>query len=77
MRAKIRLDTMQDIRDFVNICTKVDAPVYLTDGAGLKISAKSVLGVMYSMEFSDIWCESPEDIYCLIDRFVTVTNALE
>ena len=70
MRAKIRLDTMKDINQFVSICTKVAVPVYITDGAGLKVSAKSVLGVMYSMEFDDIWCESHEDIYNEIEKFV-------
>lgn len=55
MRAKIRLDTMKDISQFVGICSNVAEPVHITDGAGLKVSAKSILGVMYSMEFSDIW----------------------
>ena len=72
MRAKIRLDTMKDINQFVAICTKIHVPVYITDGAGLRISAKSVLGVMYSMEFADIWCECEEDIYSHIERFTTI-----
>ena len=69
MRVKIQLDTMKDINKFVAICSKIDAPVYITDGAGLKVSAKSVLGVMYSMEFDDIWCESDKDIYSAIAGF--------
>ena len=72
MRAKIRLDTMKDINRFVAICTAVNVPVHVTDGAGLKVSAKSVLGVMYSMEFADIWCECEEDIYKEIEPFVVV-----
>jgi len=44
MKAKIRLDTMKDINQFVSACTCVKVPVYITDGAGLKVSAKSVLG---------------------------------
>jgi hypothetical protein len=72
MRAKIRLDTMKDINQFVAICSKVQAPVYITDGAGLKVSAKSVLGVMYSMEFADIWCECEEDIYGHIYNFAII-----
>lgn len=70
MRAKIRLDTMKDINKFVAICTRVPAPVHVTDGAGLKVSAKSVLGVLYSMEFTDIWCECEEDIYSDIEKFI-------
>ena len=72
MRTKIRLDTMKDISKFVAICSEVTAPVYVTDGAGLKVSAKSVLGVMYSMEFADIWCECEEDIYSHIERFTII-----
>jgi hypothetical protein len=61
---------MKDINQFVAICTRVSAPVHVTDGAGLKVSAKSVLGVMYSMEFTDIWCECEEDIYSDIEKFI-------
>ena len=70
MRAKIRLDTMKDISQFVGICSNGAEPVHITDGAGLKVSAKSILGVMYSMEFSDIWCECDKDIYNEIEKFV-------
>ena len=72
MRAKIRLDTMKDITQFVAICSKVAEPVHITDGVGLKVSAKSVLGVMYSMEFDNIWCECEHDIYSHIEKFVVV-----
>lgn len=72
MRAKIRLDTMKDINQFVATCSKVSVPVYITDGAGLRVSAKSVLGVMYSMEFANIWCECDEDIYNQIERFTII-----
>ena len=69
MRARVRLDTMKDINQFVSACAKVNKPVYITDGAGLKVSAKSVLGVMYSMEFDVIWCECEDDIYLYIQPF--------
>ena len=72
MRAKIRLDTMKDINQFVTICTAVTVPVHITDGAGLRVSAKSILGVMYSMEFEDVWCECEEDIYSQIERFTVI-----
>ena len=70
MRVKIRLDTMKDINQFVAACSKINAPVYVTDGAGLRVSAKSILGVMYSMEFADIWCECEEAIYHHIENFI-------
>ena len=70
MKAKIRLDTMRDINDFVRICTGVTPPVHITDGAGLKVSGKSLIGVIYAMEFDEIWCECDIDIYTYIERFV-------
>jgi hypothetical protein len=70
MRSKINLDTMKDINDFVRICTRIPVPVHITDGAGLKVSGKSLLGVMYAMEFDDIWCECEKDIYLDIEKFI-------
>ena len=74
MRTKIRLDTMKDINQFVAICNKVSAPVHITDGSGLKVSAKSVIGVMYSMEFDEIWLESTVNIYNQIEKFVVLES---
>jgi hypothetical protein len=70
MKVKIRLDTMKEISQFVNICATAKVPVYITDGAGLKVSAKSILGVMYSMEFDEIWCETEANLYHELDRFI-------
>ena len=72
MKARIRLDTMKDITQFAAICAKIPENVLITDGAGLKVSAKSVLGVMYSMEFTEIWCECERDIYHEIAPFIVL-----
>jgi hypothetical protein len=72
MKIRIRLDTMRDMNQFVNACSKITCPVHITDGAGLKVSAKSLLGVIYAMEFEEIWCECEEDIYSLIEGFVVL-----
>ena len=69
MRTRIRLDTMRDVNDFVRVCATIAAPVYITDGEGLCVSAKSLLGVMYALEFNDLWCECDEDIYHRIEKF--------
>ena len=53
MRVQIRLDTMRDAQNFVNIASKMPGAVYITDNAGLKVSAKSLLGALYAMEFSE------------------------
>lgn len=69
MKQKIRLDTMADIQDFVNSVSEVSEPVYLT-ASTLRVSAKSLLGAVYSMEWDEVWCECARDISGRILRFV-------
>ena len=72
MKAQIRLDTMRDVQDFVNIATRMHGNVYITDNAGLRVSAKSLLGALYAMEFEELWCEADEDIYRNIEDFIVI-----
>ncbi len=70
MRIKIRLDTMSEVNSFVGDMTKSNATVYLTDGnRDFIVSAKSLLGAVYSMEWDEIWCESDEDIYHIVSKY--------
>lgn len=70
MRIKINLDTMTDINDFVKAMVSYGGNVFLTDkDRNFIVSAKSMLGAVYSMEWSEIWCEADEDIYHLLSRF--------
>ena len=69
MRVRVELDTMTDVIQFVNIATSIKEPVYLV-GEDFKVSAKSLLGARYSMEWSEIWCECERDIYTKIEKFV-------
>lgn len=58
-KVKIVLDTATDITEFVGLANTITEPVYLEDGNGLVIDAKSVMGVMYGkMEFVNIWVKS-------------------
>lgn len=72
MKAQIRLDTMRDVQDFVAIATRMHGNVYITDNNGLKVSAKSLLGALYAMEFEELWCEADEDIYRNISDFIVI-----
>lgn len=72
MRVQIRLDTLHDVQDFVNIVTRMHGNIYITDNAELKVSAKSLLGAIYAMEFEELWCESEEDIYRNIQDFIII-----
>ena len=72
MKAQIRLDTMRDVQDFVRIASALHGNIYITDDAGLKVSAKSLLGALYALEFDELWCESEEDIYRNIQDFIII-----
>ena len=70
MRVQIRLDTFTDVKRFVDIATMQEGEVHITDGNGLRVSAKSILGAMYSLEFDELWCEAENDIYRNISDFI-------
>lgn len=66
MQHKIRLDTMKDIHKFVDIVSRLDEDVLLKDNAGHCVSAKSLMGAIYTMEWADIYCHCNEDISAFI-----------
>lgn len=71
MKIRVRLDTITDIARFVLAVDSVKSDVYLTNEKGLKVNAKSFLGVAHAREFVKLWCECEEDIYTKIQPFVT------
>ena len=62
MRVKIRLDTLNDVNHLVKIATCVPDNITLEDGNGMCVSAKSLLGSIYAMEFANIYCCCDRDI---------------
>ena len=66
MRQRIRLDTMSDVQDFVKAVSKVDEKVLLEDNDGHRVSAASILGALYSMEWTHIYCYCDKDISGII-----------
>ena len=61
---------MSEINSFVGAMTKTNANVFLTDkDRNFIVSAKSMLGAVYSMEWDEVWCESDEDIYHVVSKF--------
>lgn len=72
MKVKIRLDTYQDAKSFNAIASRLKGNIYITDNQGLKVSAKSLLGSLYALEFDELWCESDEDIYRNIQDFIVI-----
>jgi hypothetical protein len=61
-RTKIRLDTLSDVQKFVTVMGRLTDQVWLEDGSGSRVNAKSMLGALYSMEFADIYCFCERDI---------------
>lgn len=72
MKAKIRLDTMHDAAKFVNITSQLDGKIIVTDSEGLKVNAKSLMGMLYALEFDELWCESERDIYSHIIDYIII-----
>lgn len=70
MKAKIRLDTISDIANFVLIASGIKENVYLTNNKGLCVDGKSFLGVAHAHEFDNLWCECDADIYSKISQFI-------
>lgn len=73
MRVKINLDTMKSVQEFVKLATQTSSGVYLTNNDHqFVVSAKSMLGVMYSLEWSDgLWLEcDDENAYSKFKQFM-------
>lgn len=68
-RDKIRLETEGDIVDFISRVAPLGCPVVVTDDNGMRVNAKSMLGMLYAMTFSEMWCECDKDIYMYIREF--------
>lgn len=61
-RTKIRLDTLSDVNKFVDVMSTVKDNVWLSDDDGSRVSAKSLLGALYSMEWTHIYCYCENNI---------------
>lgn len=70
MKVKLRLDTVTDVKTFVEAVSGLNEIVEVKDNAGHCVSAKSLMGMLYSLEWSEIWCECENDIYHNIEQFV-------
>ena len=72
MKAKINIDTLSKINAFVTICAKLDGKIDLVDGTGYRVSAKSLMGAVATMDWNSVYVESEKDIYTNIRGFVEV-----
>lgn len=66
---RINLDTLSQVKTFVDIVNTYEFNILLTDGQEYVVNAKSVLGAMYSIEWNELYVESDVDIYTQIRQF--------
>jgi len=69
-RFPIRLDTVKDVQDFVNIAQGVNGYVHLEDGEGMTVNGKSLMGCLYSLEFRHLYCTSEEELAGKMSKFI-------
>lgn len=74
MRVKIRIDTGKDAQEIAKIASGVKGNVTISDSSGFIVNAKSILGALYAMEFSELWLSSDEDIYSQIEPYVILES---
>jgi len=68
---KIVLDTVSDVNKFVSIVNEfLNSTITVTDNNGLRVNAKSLMGMLYALEFEELWCESDTEIYEKIKDYV-------
>ena len=70
---KISIDTYARFLEFMKATEDINGNVLLAGndgGTDCCVNGKSMVGALYAMTFSDIWCLSDVDIYPYIKNFV-------
>jgi len=67
MKQKIRLDTMSDIEEFVRKVSSVQEPVFIEDGEGSRVTAKSLMFTATAkMYWANLYVTCQKDISGII-----------
>lgn len=71
MKVKINLDTNTAAIRLVELAEALNENVYLTDGANMRVTAKSLLfALCVRFDFNEIWLETENDHYFLFKDFI-------
>ena len=70
MKERVNLDTMGKINAFVSICSRLDCKVDLIDGNGYRVSAKSLVGALATVDWNQVFIECDKDIYAYVQEFL-------
>lgn len=62
MKAKVNLETGSSIQRFVDICSRIPEKVFLVDGDNFCVSAKSLLGAVATMDWTEVYVVCEKDI---------------
>lgn len=77
-RVKIRLDTLKDINRFAQIARTVQDELVVTNNTGsYKVNAKSILGLMYAIEWNDIYMVASSINYMKFRDFIIEEDIVE
>ena len=69
-RYKINLLGYKDVLDFVNKASTIETSVDIVSDK-YRCTAKSLLFCLGALEWDEVYCESEEDIYHLIEKYIT------
>lgn len=72
-KTPIRLDTLSDVKEFVKMAEGIPtgSTLLITDGNGLCVNGKSMIGCLYSFsEFDKLFVLSDFDLGSRLDKFM-------
>ena len=69
---KIQLNTMTDVRKFIEKTALIEEGTILTlsDGGHYSINASSIMGVLYSLEWNHLYLYSTTEVYSIFADFI-------
>ena len=75
MRQRIYLETMKDIETFVNNVSMVPEDVFIEDGLGSRVTAKSLMFTATAkMYWAELYVTCEKDIYMSVKDFIVDYN---
>ena len=78
MRQKIHLETMRDIEQFVKNVSLINDDVFIEDGLGSRVTAKSLMFTATAkMYWAELYVTCEKDIYMSIKDFIVDASTNE
>ena len=70
MRVKITMDTVEQAHQLESIAKNLSGEIFIKDAQGLCVNAKSFIGLLHALEFTELWLESKNDYYTEFKPFI-------